>query len=73
MPQVVITFDMRLIKIVFLILALSLAISCNTSNISTLKIYVDGSDTLLEIRDTLPQTLSTLTPAITQLLKTQNE
>ena len=54
-------------------MALSLAISCNTSNISTQKISVDGSDTLLEIRDTSPQTLSTLTPTITQLLKTQNE
>jgi len=71
MRRVAITSDMGLIKIVFLILATSLLISCNTSNTSTQKITVDSSDTILEIRDASPQALADLAPAITQLLQAE--
>jgi thiamine biosynthesis lipoprotein len=64
---------MGLFKIVFLILTTGLLISCNTSNVSTQKISVDGNDIVLEIRDTTPQALTTVTSAIKQVLQKQNE
>lgn len=73
MRRVVITFDMKLVNIFFLMLAPGLLSSCIKPNVSVQRITVDGSDTILEIRDASPQALATLRPAITKLLLVQNQ
>jgi len=66
------TSDMRAVKIFFLIVACCLTGSCSDTEPDVKKISVDGSDTLLKIRDDSPQSAAQAIEAIKQVLQDQH-
>ncbi len=73
MLRVAITFDMRPIKLIFLITVAVLTCSCDQSETQHQSIIVDGNETQLEVRDGSPQSIALATKAIKQVMQAQHE